>query len=776
MRLQARTAVLLWMILLFVSGGVVATMRVTTDLTALLPRSADRTQELLVGQLRDGVAARLILIGLEGASPEALAEASRKVTRGLRETALFTSVNNGDPADLTVERDILMQHRYLLSSAVTPEHFSAPALRTALERQLQLLGSPAGALVKTTLARDPTGEVAHILSEFTTAAQPSMLHGVWFAQDGTRAQLVAETQAPGFDLDRQDAAVRAIRAAFASSGLPQDSRLLLSGPGVFAVESRSTIQRDSWRLSLIAGMIVTGVLVSVYRSWPPILLSLFPVLTGLLAGVAAVQLVFGFVHGITLGFGATLIGEAVDYPAYVLTQIRAGEALQQTLSRVWPTLRLAVMTTVFGALGMLLSSITGLAQLGMLAFVGVLVAGLVTRWILPALAPRIMRTAPHQILPLAWIARVASLGRFRWIVWVMVCLAIAALTVRHEHVWDNDLANLSPISSSAKALDEQMRKDLGAPDVRYLLVIDGTSREDVLQRSESAAHLLRRLVEDQLLTGFDLPSLYLPSQQTQRRRQAALPAPDALIPALSQSLKGLPFRPGLFEPFVEDVEEARLGELMTLTSLQQSAFSLKVRALLLGSGNAWNGLIPLRGVDSAQALADRVSREAGPDVMFLDLKGEAGRLVNGYRRQSLQLTALGVLAITGVLWWGLRNWSMVGRILLPPLIAGLFVVTILTLIGERLSLFHLVSLLLVLGIGLNYALFFNRPFADEDELRRTWLSLTVCILATLSAFGALAFSRTPVLHAIGLTVGLGAALSLIVAAMLGKQHKQQVNP
>ena len=164
------------------------------------------------------------------------------------------------------------------------------------------------------------------------------------------------------------------------------------------------------------------------------------------------------------------------------------------------------------------------------------------------------------------------------------------------------------------------------------------------------------------------------------------------------------------------------------------------------------------------------NHEPVPGLTFLDLKAEAGRLVNGYRQQSLQLTALGVLAITGILWWGLRNVLLVGRVLLPPLLAVLFVVTVLTLIGERLSLFHLVSLLLVLGVGLNYALFFNRPFADEDERRQTWLSLTVCILATLSAFGALAFSRTPVLHAIGLTVGLGAAFSLLVAAMLGRQQ------
>ena len=100
----------------------------------------------------------------------------------------------------------------------------------------------------------------------------------------------------------------------------------------------------------------------------------------------------------------------------------------------------------------------------------------------------------------------------------------------------------------------------------------------------------------------------------------------------------------------------------------------------------------------------------------------------------------------------------------------LLAVAALVLAGERLSLFHLVSLLLVLGIGLNYALFFRRPADDEADRRRTSLSLTVCIAATLSAFGTLAFSRTPVLHAIGSTVSLGAFFSLILSATLSKSE------
>jgi predicted exporter len=733
----SRTAVAVWIALLVLSAGVISRITVTTDLTALLPRVADRMQQLLVAQLRDGVAARLILVGLEGAAPELLADASRQIARRLDSSGLFSYVNNGDPAQFAAEREVLMSHRYLLSPAVTVDRFTASALRASFEEQLRLLASPAGTVTKALLPADPTGELRQILSQIQMGEAPAMLHGVWFSRDGQRAQLIAESRAPGFDLDRQADAVTLIRQAYHEAGLPKEARLLVSGPAVFAVEARATIEQESWRLSLIAGALVTVLLALVYRSTPLMVLSFLPVLTGLLIGIAAVQGLFGFVHGITLGFGATLIGEAVDYPAYLFTNIAPGERPNDTLLRIWPTLRLAVLTTVFGGLSMLLSSFTGLSQLGVLIVVGVLAAGLVTRWVVPVLTPR-LRTEPSSRVPhVDWIRSLRWIGRGRRLVWLGVLAAVSYLVFSETRIWDDDLAHLSPVSQSAKALDEQLRRELGAPDVRFLLVINADSRDQALALSESASTFLRRLVAEGTIGGFDLPSLYVPSQETQERRRAALPKPGVLKAALQEALEGLPFRAGLFEPFLQAVERARTGDLLDPGDLEPSALSLKLRALLLHSGNEWTALAPLRGVTDPAALARRIERE-GQGVAFLDLKQEADRLVARYREESLRLTALGVAAITAVL------------------------------AGERLSLFHLVSLLLVMGIGLNYALFFRRAAGDEAERRRTSLALLVCIGATLAAFGTLACSQTPVLHAIGITVSLGALFSLILSAMLAR--------
>ena len=130
--------------------------------------------------------------------------------------------------------------------------------------------------------------------------------------------------------------------------------------------------------------------------------------------------------------------------------------------------------------------------------------------------------------------------------------------------------------------------------------------------------------------------------------------------------------------------------------------------------------------------------------------------------------------MTILLWWGLRDMALVSRVLLPPLLAILFVVTLLTVIGERLSLFHLVSLLLVLGIGLNYALFFNRPSQTRKRNGGPGFALTVCMLATpVGVRGPGLFLVHPCCMPSGSPLVSARQGPLLIAAILGQQRVSQ---
>ena len=286
----------------------------STDMAAFLPRSPTPAQQILVDELREGVVSRLILIGIEGAPEEQLAALSRGLAARLEHDARFAYLANGEQDRLRADGEFLLRNRYLLSAEVRPERFSSAGLRAGLERQLDLLGSPASALVGPLLPRDPTGEFLHLLEQLREEGGPDKRGDVWFSRGGSRALLVAQTRAPGFDLDSQEQAQAAIRAAFgqaAGEHRADGARMLFSGPGVFAVNSRAGIKNDALHFSLIATVLVSAVLLIAYRSVWVLGLTLLPVASGVLAGIAAVSVGFGSVHGVTLGFGATLDRKSV---------------------------------------------------------------------------------------------------------------------------------------------------------------------------------------------------------------------------------------------------------------------------------------------------------------------------------------------------------------------------------------------------------------------------------------------------------------------------------
>src|SRR5213076_2793018 len=80
-----------------------------------------------------------------------------------------------------------------------------------------------------------------------------------------------------------------------------------------------------------------------FASMRALAVAMLPVATGVVAGIAAVSLGFGQVHGMTLGFGTTLIGEAVDYAIYYLIQAHGGGA-ERWRRESWPTVRLGVFS------------------------------------------------------------------------------------------------------------------------------------------------------------------------------------------------------------------------------------------------------------------------------------------------------------------------------------------------------------------------------------------------------------------------------------------------
>ncbi len=758
-----------WLLGVVVCGLLVAHTSIVTDITAFLPGPATREQAMLAEQLRDGVAARVILIGIEAAAAEqteAAARRSQKLVAVLRADPRFAFVTNGDPALFATERDRLFDARYLLSPQVSPQRFSTAGLRAAAADLEAMLRSSAAPLIKPTAARDLTGELLVIAAALKPARAPVSMHGVWFDRAGRSAVLLATTRAPGFDVEAQAEAVEAIRNAFDAAKDGEMLQLHLTGPGVFAVESRRAIQEDARHLTLIATFAVGVLLLLVLRSPRFLLWAALPTATGALAGLAAVAVVFGSIHGITLGFGLTLIGEAVDYAVYVQVQRQRTDN-----TYLWRGLWLAVLTSGAGFVAMMMSGFAGLMQLGLMSMVGIGVAGAVARSCLPDVLQPLDASRLARFGPLARVAMHAP--RLRVSLLLIAAASLLLLAMRGDRLWNDQLAAISSLARGSGELDARLRSDTGLGDLRFVIVVEGASLDAALARAETVHARLNDLQARGAIAGFDSPAILVPSAATQQARRAALPEAATLRERLPPALADSALRVAAFEPFIADVQRARELSL-TPDYYSGTAFGQRLAAQLIERSSATSGaaaLITLTGVSDAAAVAASVRAASG--VSLIDL-ASVQALVAGYRVRAAWAALGGGLLIVLILAVQLRNAKATARITASVAVSIVITAAILVVIEGGLTLFHLVALLLAAGVGSNYALFIGMPRAARyaepgASALPIMLSVTLAASTTLIAFATLAMSATPVLHMIGVTVAIGAAVALIVSMALAPE-------
>lgn len=777
MKLTRRTLLILfvWVVLLAALAWYVQRqLQIGTDLRLFLPSPTTADERLLMEEIGEGPASRVMVIALAGAPPEKLADASRALVESLQPSPAFRLVTNGEMS-LESLPDELLAYRYLLSPTLDERPLDAKYLHAQLQERARDLASPAGAFLEPWLPRDPTLELLEVLRRWQPMQEPNRLFDVWFDRAGERALLLAQTRAAAFDPDRQRLAVQELKAAAERLAREDHIEMTFSGAGKFSVlmEQRTRGEAQQFGTAATVGLIV--LLLLAYRRPSVIVLSALPLASAALVGLATVSAFFGEVHGITLAFGFTLIGVAQDYPIHLLSHRQAARSPVDDARELWPTLATGVASTCIAYLTFLFSGVTGLAQLACFTVAGLAVAGLTTRYALPALLAPATRDFGESVwLASAW-RNIVRLPRPLWAGTIAVVVALAAIWLAPQPMWESDLSKLTPVPKELLIEDQALRSELGTPDVRYLLVVTAADPQYALKRLEALDEPLQALVSEGAITGYDHAARYLPSAEKQRQRQARLPEPAILRADVAAALRHTPFRPDVFEPFFSDVEKARRLPLLSIEQLRDSPLGVSVEMLLTrqgeptqdgGSGDErTTALVTFSGVQDVAAL-ERFASTAGDGVTLLDTKSASESLVTRQRIKILWSLVVAAVLLAAVVTLALRRASRVRRVLAPMALTTLLIVTMLQVAGISMTLFHLIALVLAAGLGLDYALFFERAADDPMAQRRTLHAVLACAASTLMVFALLATSSLPVLRAIGLTVSLGVVCNFVLALLL----------
>jgi predicted exporter len=317
-----------------------------------------------------------------------------------------------------------------------------------------------------------------------------------------------------------------------------------------------------------------------------------------------------------------------------------------------------------------------------------------------------------------------------------------------------------------------MRQAAVTPDMRYQLVLHNNSLEALLEDCEQTEILLAAAREDGMLQGWQSVCQLLPSRDSQLRRQARIPTEAILRDRIEAAIASTPFRQDAFEPFVRQAVATRSLPPLGADDFMSTRLQSWIESHLLEFASDWAALISIASPEPA-SLRDRI--DGWPvSAELVDLQSASRELMRDYRSGALKVIAIAAWLIFVLLLFARGRPKQILWVGLTVSSAMATTIAVTSLVHGGLTVVHLVALLLVLGIGLDYALFLSRA---ESAVGKQWTlkGVFACAASTTLAFAILANSAIPMLSYLGLTVAAGSASSFLLAYVGSRDWRARFN-
>ena len=561
-------------------------------------------------------------------------------------------------------------------------------------------------------------------------------------------------------------------------------------------EAKSEI---AW-ISGISIALIFLLLLYVYRSTLPIAATISTIALAIFTSLAFTWFVFGNVHVFTFVFGTSVIGVSIDYAVHFFTSWKSG--FRNVRSRIFKGLVLGFMTTELSYIALTFADFPLLRQMAVFSLIGLLSSFLTITLLFHAVFEKAQKTPAKQMKPIAATKKTSShqnrlpmavpkkfikfySGLPTWFVRVILALFIFALLPGLRSLYiHTDLGSLYTMSDEIKAAEALNQKLNNVGFSPTYFIVEGDSEEDVLEREESLAERLLQAEKNKLLKSHLAVSSFIPSLKTQKKTfdnsrrlflmpDSSLDSLNELTPSVRDYLSeigvqndslfvaSLKKQPEYFDLkslfFDEKKHEAKSGALPQ--SFRSLFEMLWIGAVEDPQGKKfYSAVFPLHVTDSFDA--KKIAKNL-PHVYAVNKLENINGSLTRISRISLILVGIAYVVVFFVLVV-VYKFRIALKIVRAPVLAGFFVASVFGYLGINFNFFSIVGVILTLGIGIDYALFFREGGRKNQT---TALAVMLSTATTLISFGSLAYSVFIPVSTFGLAVLLGISCCFLLSPL-----------
>ncbi|HET7883145.1 MAG TPA: MMPL family transporter, partial [Acetobacteraceae bacterium] len=611
---------------------------------------------------------------------------------------------------------------------------------------------------------------------------------------------------------------------FVQSG---DARVRITGQVALADEEFATVVQGA-----VVGLIGSILLITLWlflavQTWRLIVPILATLGLGLMLTLLFASVAVGTLNLVSVGFGILFVGIAVDFAIQFSVRYRErrfeypdpAEAMRQNAVRTGDQILVAAVATSAGFLGFVPTDFSGVAELGLIAGFGMLIAFLCTLGFLPAVITLCRPRGEEAVVGFSWLAPldVAFARHRRPILVTFAALAALAIAVSPRLEFDSDpLHTKNPTTEAMRTLYDLIENPVTNPYSISLVEKDVATAEALkaklvkLPTVSKVIDIQSFVPEDQqakLAIVADANSILSPTllphpapapitaDQVRLAAKTALAQIDPALPKLPRdhplaAIDGdlhrlltanddvlLATDRALTRFLPDQLDRLRTvlnAEPVTLASIPQEVS----RDWLLPNGGARVQVLSTPQARSSKGLAEFVAQvtsvapNAGGSAVTIEATSET--IVGAFRAAAL--TA--VVSITIILLVALRRVVDVCLVLAPLLLSALLTLLVAVLLPLPLNFANIIALPLLLGVGVSFNIYFVMNWRAGRRAvlgSATARAIVFSALTTGTAFGSLALSEHPGTASMGRLLLISLACTLLaslvfIPALLSSVH------
>ncbi|MDD4092032.1 MAG: MMPL family transporter [Smithellaceae bacterium] len=723
-----------------------------------------------------------VFIDLEQSSADRdqLVEAAKLVEDRLSKSGLFERVGIADEAGAFPELMAhVREHLPSLLSAEDLERKIAPLLapekiRETMAENRRSLEELQGIGRAEMIARDPLGFSSVILERMSAllpAGSTQFYSGRLLSSDGRHALVIARLAGSGTDTARaaQIAALVEDCGRMLKARGDSNERYTLTPVGSYraALDNETVAKRDT-RLAILLTMLGISLLLMVAFPRPLIgLLALLPSAVGAISALFVCSLLFSSISVLAVGFGGAILAFTVDLGlTYLLflDQPRATSG-REAAREVWSAEFTAALTTICAFLLLLVSDFKILAQIGVFAALGIAFAFLFVHFVFPMIFPAM---PPARREANQWLARAVQ-KMAAPASWKLMAALVFGLTMLFfaKPVFNVDLQSMNSVSPATLAAEKKLQDTWGNLSGRLYVLLEAPDVERLQKKNDQLEALMVKEVESGRLAPAFLPTVLFPTPETAARHFTAWRSfwtPErvgALRMNLGEAAVKNGFAPDAFDSFWPVFQTDRPG----VFSIPQRHFEM------LGIARTSEGYVQLTPMAAGKnySAPEFFARLAGAGELDLfDADWFNRRLGEFLKNMFVEIALIVSLGLIMVVFLFFLDWRLSLAVLAPVAFALVSTLGTLKLIGRPLDIPGIMLWVVILGMGVDYAIYYTCTYQRHPEeaspaMNTVKLSIFLAAATTFIGFGVLTLANHSLLRSIGLVSLLGIGYSLLGA-------------